>query len=59
MGENEMVAGAAEAWAQTISEIEDDAERERLADMFADAIEDEVGPGFDRAAFISACGVEP
>lgn len=37
-------------------EVADDMTREALADMFADKLAD-TNPAFDRARFITACGV--
>lgn len=38
--------------------IIDDMARDALADMFADALEDE-NPRFDREKFLRACGINP
>lgn len=51
----------AQAIAETIAEAGYDEKHmlSHVADMFADALEREDDPDFDRAEFISACGVEP
>lgn len=39
-------------------EVADDMTRNALADMFADALEDE-NPRFNRETFLRACGINP
>lgn len=51
----------AQAIAEAIAEAayDDGTPLDRVAEMFADALEREGDPDFDRAVFLSACGVEP
>lgn len=50
----------AQAIADTLAEAAEEGEPlAHLAEMFADALEVEGDPDFDRAVFLSACGVEP